>query len=79
MINYMCLAVYFIDNDWKLHKRILNFCPITSHKGEAISKAVEACLETWGLDDKLFTATVDNASSNDVTCVYLGKMVQRTS
>ncbi|EOY21887.1 Uncharacterized protein TCM_014044 [Theobroma cacao] len=39
-INYICLITHFIDNDWKLQKRILNFCPITSHKGKAISKAI---------------------------------------
>ena len=32
-LNYMCLTAHFIDDDWKLNKRILNFCPITSHKG----------------------------------------------
>ncbi|KNA04071.1 hypothetical protein SOVF_203050 [Spinacia oleracea] len=45
---------------------------------EAIGKAVEACLEYWGIEDKLFTVTVDNASSNDVACAYLRRMVQRT-
>ncbi|XP_021846531.1 zinc finger BED domain-containing protein RICESLEEPER 2-like [Spinacia oleracea] len=77
-INYMCLTAHFIDNDWKLHKKIINFCPISSHKGEAIGKAVEHCLETWGIEDKLFTVTVDNASSNDVACAHLRRMVQRT-
>uniref|UniRef100_A0A803M804 Transposase n=1 Tax=Chenopodium quinoa TaxID=63459 RepID=A0A803M804_CHEQI len=73
-INYMCLTAHFIDNDWKLNKKIINFCPISSHKGEAIGKAVEACLEYWGIDDKLFTVTVDNASSNDVACAHLSRM-----
>uniref|UniRef100_A0A803N3X8 GRF-type domain-containing protein n=1 Tax=Chenopodium quinoa TaxID=63459 RepID=A0A803N3X8_CHEQI len=49
-----------------------------NHKGEAIGKAVEACLEYWGIDDKLFTVTVDNASSNDVACAHLSRMVRRT-
>ncbi|XP_021775517.1 zinc finger BED domain-containing protein RICESLEEPER 2-like [Chenopodium quinoa] len=75
-INYMCLTAHFIDNDWKLNKKIINFCPISSHKGEAIGKAVEACLEYWGIDDKLFTVTVDNASSNDVACAHLSRMVR---
>ena len=25
-LNYMCLTCHFIDDAWKLHKRILNFC-----------------------------------------------------
>uniref|UniRef100_A0A803NEX3 Zinc finger BED domain-containing protein RICESLEEPER 2-like n=1 Tax=Chenopodium quinoa TaxID=63459 RepID=A0A803NEX3_CHEQI len=77
-INYRCLTAHFIDHDWKLHKKIINFCPISSHKGEAIGKEVEACLEYWGIDDKLFTFTVDNASSNDVACAHLSRMVRRT-
>uniref|UniRef100_A0A803MHQ8 Transposase n=1 Tax=Chenopodium quinoa TaxID=63459 RepID=A0A803MHQ8_CHEQI len=31
-----------------------------------------------GIDDKLFTVTVDNASSNDVACAHLSRMVRRT-
>ncbi|XP_056691651.1 zinc finger BED domain-containing protein RICESLEEPER 2-like [Spinacia oleracea] len=76
-INYMCLTAHFIDNDWKLQKRIINFCPISSHKGDAIGRPVEDCLNSWGLCDKLFTVTVDNASSNDVACGYLRNMVRR--
>ena len=55
-------------------KKIINFCPISSHKGEAIGKAVEACLEYWGIEDKLYTVAVDNASSNtDLACAHLKK------
>ncbi|KZV37617.1 zinc finger BED domain-containing protein RICESLEEPER 2-like [Dorcoceras hygrometricum] len=41
-INYMCLKSHFIDKNWKLQKRIINFCPITIHKCEAISLAIES-------------------------------------
>ncbi|XP_021759445.1 zinc finger BED domain-containing protein RICESLEEPER 1-like [Chenopodium quinoa] len=37
-------------------------------------KTFEACLQYWGIDDKLFTVTVDNASSNDVACAHLSRM-----
>ncbi|KAE8654516.1 hypothetical protein F3Y22_tig00117048pilonHSYRG00553 [Hibiscus syriacus] len=36
-----------------------------SHKGDAIGLMIEKCLLDWGID-KLFTVTVDNATSNDV-------------
>ncbi|KAL4387019.1 hypothetical protein GQ457_09G022130 [Hibiscus cannabinus] len=71
-VNYMCLTVHFIDNDWKLNKKIINFCPISSHKGDAIGMMIENCLLSWGID-KIFTVTVDNASSNDVAISYLRK------
>ncbi|KAG8635518.1 hypothetical protein MANES_16G038752v8 [Manihot esculenta] len=31
-INYMCVTAHFIDDNWTLQKKIINFCPITSHK-----------------------------------------------
>ncbi|XP_059629818.1 zinc finger BED domain-containing protein RICESLEEPER 2-like [Cornus florida] len=61
----MCLTAHFIDENWKLHKRILNICVISSHKGEAIGQMIDACLTEWGIE-KLCTLTIDNASSNDV-------------
>ncbi|GAB4833632.1 hypothetical protein Ancab_039952 [Ancistrocladus abbreviatus] len=73
-INYICLTAHFIDNDWKLQKRILNFCPISSHRGEAIGKIIEQCLLEWGIE-KVMTITVDNASSNDVAISYLKKKI----
>ncbi|XP_019256703.1 PREDICTED: zinc finger BED domain-containing protein RICESLEEPER 2-like [Nicotiana attenuata] len=73
-INYMCLTAHFIDKDWKLHKRILDFCHITSHKGEEMAKVIRDCLLEWKLD-KVFTITVDNASSNDVTVKELSKQL----
>jgi len=42
--SYMCLTTHFINNDWNLHKRILNFCQVISHTGEAMAKFVESCL-----------------------------------
>lgn len=69
--NYLCLTAHFIDDSWKLHKRILNFQLMDSHKGKEIGKVVEACILQWGIEDKLSSLTVDNASSNDVAVLYL--------
>ncbi|CAL5429095.1 unnamed protein product [Camellia sinensis] len=77
-VSYMCLTAHFIDKDWKLHKRILSFCVISSHKGEAIGRAVEACLIDWGIE-KLCTLTVDNASANDVALAYLKRKFSKKS
>ncbi|KAL3536596.1 hypothetical protein ACH5RR_005057 [Cinchona calisaya] len=43
-LNYMCLTAHFIYDNWTLHKKIINFCPITSHAGEVIGTAVKNCL-----------------------------------
>ena len=71
-INYMCLTAHFIDKDWNLHKRILNFCQVESHKGDAIGKVVEDCLRDWGIES-ICTVTVDNASYKNGTIQYLKK------
>lgn len=44
-VNYMVLIGHFIDYDWTIHKRILNFCQIPNHKVETIGKTIEACLK----------------------------------
>ncbi|XP_073294474.1 zinc finger BED domain-containing protein RICESLEEPER 1-like [Primulina huaijiensis] len=69
-VNYMCLTSHFVDANWNLHKRILNFCLISGHKGEEIGKCIERCLLDWSIGT-IFSITVDNASSNDGAIVYL--------
>ena len=32
-LSYMCLTAHFIDEDWKIHKRILNFSAVSGHSG----------------------------------------------
>ncbi|KAE8719029.1 hypothetical protein F3Y22_tig00109980pilonHSYRG00095 [Hibiscus syriacus] len=73
-LSYMCLTAHFIDDTWKLHKMIINFCPIAGHSGELIGRAVEKCLLDWGLK-RILTVTVDNASSNDLAIKYLKQIV----
>ena len=67
---YMSLIGHFIDDDLKLHKRILNFCQVEDHKGETIGRKIELCLHEWGING-IFTIIVDNASSNDATIKFL--------
>ncbi|XP_057532311.1 zinc finger BED domain-containing protein RICESLEEPER 2-like [Amaranthus tricolor] len=58
-----------LDERLNLNKRILNFCLISSRKGQAIGKAIEKCLLAWGLEN-VMTITVDNVSSNDTAIAY---------
>ncbi|XP_057740345.1 zinc finger BED domain-containing protein RICESLEEPER 2-like [Arachis stenosperma] len=69
-LNYMCLTAHYIDHDWKLQKRVINFCLVKNHKGETIGRKIEICLLGWGIS-RVFTITVDNASSNDTAISYL--------
>ena len=35
-LNYMVITFHFINSDWNLHKRILNFCLVPNHKGDTM-------------------------------------------
>lgn len=68
----MVLTAHWVDDEWRLQKRIINFCPISAHRGESIGQAIEKCLRDWGIE-RVFTITVDNASANSVAIEYLRK------
>ena len=66
-VSYMVVTSHFIDSNWKLQKRVLNFCDIPPpHSRIAICDALSKCLVDWEIEDKVWTVTVDNASYNDV-------------
>ncbi|KAJ9544901.1 hypothetical protein OSB04_024608 [Centaurea solstitialis] len=69
-INYMCITAQFIDHEWKLNIKVISFVRILLHKGESIAKALETCLDEWGVKN-IFTITVDNALSNDVAIGFM--------
>ncbi|KAL4339869.1 hypothetical protein GQ457_08G027390 [Hibiscus cannabinus] len=73
-LGYLCLTAHFIDDQWRFHKKIINFCPIPGHSGEIIGKSIEKCLNEWNLR-KILTVTVDNACSNDVAIQYLRRRI----
>ena len=67
--GYLCLTAHFIDKNWKLQKRVLNFCNMPPpHNGIALSEKIYSLLhDDWGIEGKIFTITLDNATSNDVS------------
>ncbi|CAM8907259.1 unnamed protein product [Rhodiola kirilowii] len=74
-IEYMVVTSHFVC-DWKLHKRVLNFCHIPPpHNGPAVCDVLNQCLLDWNLTNKLATVTVDNASYNDVAVKNLKEVL----
>ncbi|WOL01307.1 zinc finger BED domain-containing protein RICESLEEPER 2 [Canna indica] len=67
-LGYICISGQFIDNDWKLHRRILNFMMVSSpHSENALSEVIGVSLSDWNIKSKLFTITLDNnCSSHDI-------------
>ncbi|XP_024031091.1 zinc finger BED domain-containing protein RICESLEEPER 2-like [Morus notabilis] len=74
--GYLCLTAHFLDKNWKLHKRILNFCLMPPpHTGIALSEKIFFLLSDWGIEEKIFNITLDNAASNDVSVDALQKQL----
>ncbi|KAL4368421.1 hypothetical protein GQ457_05G014440 [Hibiscus cannabinus] len=70
--GYMCLTAHYVNANWKLSSRVLNFCHIDSpHTGSTMYTVLLDLLQDWGIDYKIFSITLDNASSNDKMQDYL--------
>jgi hypothetical protein len=67
-LGYVSLAGQFIDSEWKVRRRMLNFMMVSSpHSENALSEAISLSLSDWSMKDKLFTITLDNeCSSHDI-------------
>ena len=73
----MTVTASFIDGNWDMHKKVINFFLIKGHKGDDIGKNLMICLAEWGMES-VMTITVDNASANDSGIAYLRKQLNKT-
>ncbi|XP_022023193.1 zinc finger BED domain-containing protein RICESLEEPER 2 isoform X2 [Helianthus annuus] len=64
--GYLAITVHFMDKQWVLQKRVLSFSFMPPpHTGVALCEKVFSILVEWGIENKIFSMTLDNASSND--------------
>ncbi|XP_023157060.1 zinc finger BED domain-containing protein RICESLEEPER 2-like [Zea mays] len=71
-VQYMSLVGHYIDENWELQCRVLNFVELDPpHTGVVIAQAIFECLVEWKIEDKVITITLDNASNNDVAITNL--------
>ena len=76
--GYMTVTASFIDENWILHKKVINFFLVKGHKGDDIGKNFLKCMAEWGME-RVMTVTVDNASANDDGIVFLRKQLNKIS
>ncbi|KAK9668680.1 hypothetical protein RND81_13G077900 [Saponaria officinalis] len=70
--GYLCLTAHYVDASWTLVSKVLNFCHVeTPHSGYEMYSVVLDLLKKWGIENKIFSITLDNASSNDKMQDYL--------
>ena len=61
----MSVVAHFINSDWQLEKRILGMRLIDcSHNAENIDEHIACVSSDFGISDKIFSITLDNASAN---------------
>lgn len=66
-MGFLCLTAHFIDEQWRLNKKIISFKMIeTPHTGLTIANVIHEELIAWGISKKIFSITSDNATNNDV-------------
>ncbi|CAM8889600.1 unnamed protein product [Rhodiola kirilowii] len=79
-MGYLSLTAHWIDDTWIMQKRILSFKMVEyPHTGDSLATHVYEELITWHLHDKIFSLTLDNASSNDVLVTQLGSRLMLSS
>ncbi|KAG2582497.1 hypothetical protein PVAP13_6KG109972 [Panicum virgatum] len=65
--SYMCVTLHWIDDNWCIQKRIVNFVHVDSHHtGTKLSETFTELMVKWYVDKRLFALTLDNASANEV-------------
>ncbi|XP_038678375.1 zinc finger BED domain-containing protein RICESLEEPER 2-like [Tripterygium wilfordii] len=78
-IEYMVVTGHFVDVDWKLQKRVLSFVNVPPPRGGVdIVDALFKCMNEWGIENKIYSIAVDNASYNDVAIRTLKTTLSRT-
>ncbi|KAK6122956.1 hypothetical protein DH2020_043300 [Rehmannia glutinosa] len=78
-ISYMSDTGHFVDSNWELQKRVLSFMLLPPpHAGVDNFDGLMKCTKDWGIEHKIFTISVDNASNNDVA-IQIAKETFSTS
>ena len=64
--DYITVVAHFINSDWQLKKHVIGFRLIEeAHTGTNIAERISDVVEAFGMTDKIFAVSLDNASSNN--------------
>ncbi|GAU45889.1 hypothetical protein TSUD_24910 [Trifolium subterraneum] len=63
---------HYVDSNWKLQSKILAFAHMEPpHTGRELALKVLEMFNDWGIEKKIFSITLDNASANDTMQKFL--------
>jgi hypothetical protein len=74
--DYISVVCHYVSKDWELEKKVVGFRLIEcSHTGENIADRISNVVDEFGLIDKVFAVTLDNASANSKAYDILGPVL----
>uniref|UniRef100_A0ACD5XVJ0 Uncharacterized protein n=3 Tax=Avena sativa TaxID=4498 RepID=A0ACD5XVJ0_AVESA len=63
---FLCLSVHYIDDEWEKQRNIITFHSVDpSCNADQLSQAILSAIGDWGLRDKIFSITLDDAFLDD--------------
>jgi hypothetical protein len=78
MLICVGVTIHFIDEHFNLQQELLGFVPLTGeHTGAYMAEIVYDLLEEYGIKEKLFCITTDNASNNITLVKELSKLLAK--
>ncbi|XP_062193549.1 uncharacterized protein LOC133896942 [Phragmites australis] len=65
-LAFLCLSVYYIDDEWEKQQKIIRFRPVDpSCSAKELSAIILRAIGEWGLHGKVFSIILDDAFSDD--------------
>jgi hypothetical protein len=63
--DYISVVTHYVSVDWELQKKVIALRLIeVKHTGDNIAAKIAGVIQEFGMLDKIFSVTLDNASSN---------------
>jgi hypothetical protein len=70
--DYITVVAHYVTADWEMRKTVIGFKLMeANHSGVNISDKIIDVLRDWGLQDKVVSLSLDNASSNTTAMTIL--------
>jgi hypothetical protein len=74
--DYITVVAHYITSEWELKKAVVGFKLIeVTHSGINIAEIIAGVLGDWGLLDKVFSVSLDNASANTSAMLTLSPLL----
>jgi hypothetical protein len=74
--DYISVVCHYVNKEWEIEKKVVGFRLINcKHTGDNIADSIANVVEEFGLIDKVFAVTLDNASANSRAYDLLGPVL----